>query len=468
MNNDQLDFEDFDQIDPVLESALQSIRDEPVPDFPDPTMALPASIANTAKEQSSEAGSSLKRGHGFFRWLSVGGVAAVVVVIAFFVWPDSRQSAFARMQAALQDVRSVSYSVMDYHANGNVWETKAWIVEPDLSRSEQRKVGEGLVSNGLQISDYSQNLRLHIDNKTKTATLFETSSNEEMVARRNRVTERFRNVSEHATKDLGVTIFDGKPAHAFLMTLGSGGRQFKVIVDDESTLPVQMEFEDAETGFREVFTNFVFDQEMDMSLFALEAPEGFAVKRIELADPPANTDLLVVSPKTGIGPVVFGANAEAVIDFLGEPSNERVYAPATLPGSKQKPQGFEYLQYNSLGLVIGVNSEYGMTVIRCYSRSRNGATFHDFGGKTTEGICIGSTVEQVKAAYGDPELINQSVLGVPKANQSTLNYLRLGWTFSIFEGEVVGFEVSESRPDEIEIIVNEDGSWTEQVRGLEN
>jgi outer membrane lipoprotein-sorting protein len=454
MRNDQFDFENCDQTDSKLETVLQSIREERVPDSPEPTMDLRASIEKVSSEKSSGVGTILTPRGKRSRWFSVLGIAAAFVVMVFLVWPDSRQSAFARMQAALKDVRTVSYTVLDYHADGNTWETKAWIVEPDFVRSEQLKVGEGLVSNGVQISDGSRNLRLHIDNKTKTATFFEINPSEEMAARRNQFTERLRSVSEHATKDLGATTFDGKPAHAFLMTFGTGGRQFRVTVDNESTLPVQMEFLDVKTGFREVFTNFVFDHDIDMNLFALEAPEGFAVKRIALTDPPTNTDLLVVSPKTGVGPVAFGENADAVIDFLGEPSSNRVFAPTAPPGSKQKPQGFEYLQYNSMGLEIGVNSEYGMTLIRCLSQATTGPTVHNFAGRTTEGICIGSTVNQVKEAYGEPELVSKE----------SHSYLRLGWTFSIREGKVIGIEVNEPIPDEIEIIVNEDGSVRQQVR----
>jgi outer membrane lipoprotein-sorting protein len=453
MSNDQLDFESFDRTDPQLEKVLQGIRDEPVPDFPDPSLVMPASSEKAAAEVSPGVDGTRHR-RRLQRWLSIAGVAVAFFVMAFLVWPDSKQSAFAQMQAALQEVRSVSYSVLDYHANGNAWETKVWILEPGFSRSEQSKVGEGLVADGCQISDYSQNLRLHIDNKAKTATFYEVSPSEEMEMRRNRIIQKFRNVSENAIEDLGATTFEGKPAHAFLMSLGAGGRQFKVTVDVESNLPVQMDFEDAETGFREVFTNFVFDQKMDRSLFALEAPEGYAVKRIAMAEPPANSDLLVVSPKTGIGPVGFGAAADEIVDFLGEPSNRRAYKPVALPGSKQAPQGFEYLQYNSMGLEIGVNSEHGMTMIRCLSQLRSGPSVHDFGGRTAEGICLGSTIEEVVEVYGDPEL----------NGQETLNYIRLGWTFSIMEGKVVSFEISEPTPEEIEIIVNDDGSFTQQIR----
>ena len=60
----------------------------------------------------------------------------------------------------------------------------------------------------------------------------------------------------------------------------------------------------------------------------------------------------------------------------------------------------------------------------------------------------------VIAAYGKPE----------RETEETVHYIRLGWLFWVLEGEVVGFEVQEPTPDQIEIIVNEDGSYTTTVK----
>ena len=107
-----------------------------------------------------------------------------------------------------------------------------------------------------------------------------------------------------------------------------------------------------------------------------------------------------------------------------------------------------------MGLEIGVNSEYGMTTIRCQSQKQNGSSIHDFGGRTEDGINIGSTVLEVIGTYGKPE----------RTTEECLHYIRLGWSFSILEDEVVGIEVSEPTPDELEIIVNDDGSYKIQVK----
>lgn len=61
---------------------------------------------------------------------------------------------------------------------------------------------------------------------------------------------------------------------------------------------------------------------------------------------------------------------------------------------------------------------------------------------------------EVIAAYGKPE----------GESDEYLHYIRLGWSFSVLEGEVVGFEVNEPTPDEIEIIVIDDGSYKMQVK----
>ncbi|QEG24995.1 hypothetical protein [Mariniblastus fucicola] len=448
--------DDLDRSDDLLKQTLKGIRQEEVPDFPDPPLGpLPStslhadgkSVPWSAVRQASAAKSS--------GWLSRSRLfviaAAAVVLAALLLWPQSSQSAFAKVQAALEEVRSVSYSVFDYHANGDAWETNVSIVESGLTRSEQIKVGEGTVANGLQISNWNENLRMIVDHKSRKATFYEVSPDEESVARRNRWIEKFRNIPERATQDLGPTTFDGKPVHSFEVLMGE--REFKVYVDVETNLPVRMEYMQEETGFREVFSNFVFDGGMDMSQFALEAPEGYTVEHVALEPPPADADLLVVSPTIGIGPVPFGADADSVIEFLGEPAQRRKYAPFSLPGSDQPRQGFEYLKYNSLGLEIGINSEHGITTIRCFSQRRTGPSVHDFAGQTPEGIRIGSTLPEVIAAYGEPDLMNDRV-----------TYLREGWTFSISDDKVEGIEVSEPIHEDIEIIVNDDGSSTQRVR----
>jgi len=118
MSNDHdfNDREDSDRItDPILSAVLQDIRSEPVPEFPASTLMS----ISAAPDVEDSASAKVRNEIWGFRWISVAGAAAVLFFIAFLVWPDSSQSAFARMQAALQDVRSVSYSVFDYHANGD-------------------------------------------------------------------------------------------------------------------------------------------------------------------------------------------------------------------------------------------------------------------------------------------------------------------------------------------------------------
>ena len=455
MNDKSLKLSKSGDSDELLEQTLKGIRDEPIPEFPDPPLSLSQAKSDqpTVAITAHSIDSKVKWWSGRMRYLAISATAIAVFFATLLMWPQSNQSAFARMQEALQEVSSVSYSVFDYHGNGDTWETKACILEPGFTRSEQIKIGEEIVSLGIQISDNSRNLRLHIDPTSRKATFYEVSPSEEMAARRNQFIEKLRNVQEHSTQDLGPTSFNDKPARAFMLTLGMGGREFKVYVDSESNLPVHMEYEGA-LGFREVFTNFVFDEEMDVEQFALKAPEGYEVEHVAMLDAAENAELLVVSPKTGIGPVAFGSYAESIVEFLGKPSQRQIYAPATLPGSDQPGQGFEYLIYNSLGLEIGVNSEYGVTTIRCQSQKRNGPTVRDFAGQTTEGIRIGSTVAEVIAAYGKPE----------RETEETVHYIRLGWLFWVLEGKVVGFEVQEPTHDQIEIIVNEDGSYTERTR----
>lgn len=441
-----------DPADKLLDQVIQSVRDESVPEFPESHLLDGYEGVNDVetRDDSLSVRRKAKFSSNRMRYVGLTAAAAIAFVATFLFWPQDNRTALARMQAALQKVQSISYSVMDYHANGNKWETKVSIVEPDLTRSEQFKIGEGKVSNGLHIYDWSKKVRLHITEATKKATFYELAPHEALVFRRNQFVEKLRNVSDHATKELGPVIFDEQPCHAFMVMLGD--REFKVTVDDDTFLPVHMEYEQPADGFREVFQDFVFDGEVDLSLFALKAPKGYETVRITLDEPPKDAELMVVSPTLGLGGLPFGSTVESVIELLGEPS------------SRKDSLGFVSLHYNSRGLVVGFGATFNepggqpqsdveMTSIRCLGQLRSGSSIHDFAGRTAEGIEIGSSMEELVDAYGDPESIDDDVV----------MYLRRGFRFYLREDKVCGFEISKPVPDEIEIIVNDDGSHT--IRG---
>ena len=131
------------------------------------------------------------------------------------------------------------------------------------------------------------------------------------------------------------------------------------------------------------------------------------------------------------------------------------------PSSRKDSQRTTSLTYNSHGLIVRFGepggqpvSDVGMTSIGCLCQLRSGNWIRDFAGRTAEGIEIGSSFEELVDAYGDPEIIDGE----------DVMYIRRGITFYLLEDRVCGFEISESVPDEIEIIVNDDGSYTERVR----
>ena len=434
-----------DPADKLVDWVIQSVRDESVPEFPESQLLDSYDIE--PRDDSLSVNHEPKFRTSRLRYVGLIAAAAIAFVSAFLFWPQDDQSAIARMQAALQDVESISYTIMSHRANGKEWETKVAIVEPDLWRSERVAIGGGRVTNGLQISNWVKNVRLHIDRSTKKATFLETEPHEALEFRRNQFIEKLRNVPDHATQELGPVIFDDRPCLAFMLTLRD--REFKVIVDDETFLPVRMEYQQQADGFCEVFQDFVFDGEVDRSLFELKAPEGYEVVRIALEEPPEDAELLVVSPTLGLGGLPFGCDVKSVIEFLGEPS------------SRKDSQRTTSLTYNSHGLIVRFGepggqpvSDVGMTSIGCLCQLRSGNWIRDFAGRTAEGIEIGSSFEELVDAYGDPEIIDGE----------DVMYIRRGITFYLLEDRVCGFEISESVPDEIEIIVNDDGSYTERVR----
>ena len=109
---------------------------------------------------------------------------------------------------------------------------------------------------------------------------------------------------------------------------------------------------------------------------------------------------LDIKPKQGVGAIRFGSSVAQVRDVLGEPT-------------KEKPMGASAREmvYADFGLVLLVHNKLGVGDIQCCSNNFRysaiyGVTMKTFPGKTKEGIGIGSTREELIAAYGEPTSSN--------------------------------------------------------------
>ena len=144
---------------------------------------------------------------------------------------------------------------------------------------------------------------------------------------------------------------------------------------------------------------------------------------------------LAIEPLVGVGPIKFGMSSGEVIKLLGEPNGVM-----TEPEDTSEVVGLDYIPAKGICLIIRDDS---VVIIDCYS-SNNPTPFESitsFSGTTEEGIGMGSTRDEVYAAFGEPE---ETYLVSTDTQETThmLCYDKLMMEMAIWQGEVITISIS--------------------------
>jgi len=129
-----------------------------------------------------------------------------------------------------------------------------------------------------------------------------------------------------------------------------------------------------------------------------------------------------IAPLVGVGSITFGMTKEQVIEQLGEPD-------------KIEGGGIALFYPRSHGLSLVLEYEGGVKEIDCWSDQHPmkppdmGIT--TYAGKTAEGIAIGSSRDEIIAAYGQAESTTS------KGPLETLTYDKLKASFELLQGKLV-------------------------------
>ena len=174
-----------------------------------------------------------------------------------------------------------------------------------------------------------------------------------------------------------------------------------------------------------------------------ETPEtsGTPVQPDPAPVPPGTVDdEMQVVPLVGVGPVKFGMSRGQVLEVLGQP--ERMVG------------GVAIYYLTSRGVRVSVDPRRGVRVIECWS-AQHPKPFPGmvtFSGKTDKGIGMGASREEIVAAYGEPERVDEEIVVVgPEGRVSSerllenLRYSQLGMTFVLTEGHLVKLKVGGPR-----------------------
>jgi len=349
-----------------------------------------------------------------------GTIAAAILVLVIaslavptLFWPSSA-TLFAQVREQLDSVHTFTFDVK-LEVEGQPTVTLRQMMRNDVQMRQEHSDGKYVVS------EHTEDTwtRMDVDPAEKTA----------------RITHRFprdlpfditlnwfRDLPESAgASPVDARTIEGRSCPGFLINLDmdkAGTQQMRLWIDPETRLPIYSVVvaerkrpgggapKDPGDSNRATATcsNFKYDVELDDSLFSLTPPEGYAVttrgtpQKRRSAQWPAEKLLLTVGE--GIGPAKFGMSKEQVVKLLGEP--EEKGEAKQLVGRTGATWKAESWYYNSQGLRIGFSSlpePGGLSSITCRPgnfRSRG------FQGKTSEGIGLGSSPEDVRRAYGYP------------------------------------------------------------------
>jgi hypothetical protein len=464
----EINFTDPDQL---LERIVTAIAEEPMPEFRDPFENGPQfSVPQSAVRQETRPILRRSRDREYRPWtqwtivgVATATLAALVVLLSPHGPTGSPGAAFAQVQQAISNTKSMRCRTLDYHGNR----------DPYIS-SGVSLLGVGSYSEGPQgwvsIRNYKKLRSMWIDHQKRKAHIQQLYPDGEVGAS---YFENLRDLPASGAKALGTAQYEGKPVLKFAL---QNDGEFIVLVDAQTHLPIRMELKldkglpGGET-FREVTSDFVFDAPVDESLFDIKVPPGYSFTRCE--EPPGrkpiDTRKWIVSPQQGLGPVPMHATTEQILATLGAPDQiEETYrGPEALsspgvPAHKGQPEVvFEKLRYPSRGFEISVSSKKGMMVFNCFGRLWGFDSCRDFHGETDRQIRLGATVDDVLAAYGKPDVRS-------RLREEVLHYFHKGWSFTFRNGKLAYFSVAEPRSEKIEFIDHGDGSWLERVKPSQN
>ena len=138
-------------------------------------------------------------------------------------------------------------------------------------------------------------------------------------------------------------------------------------------------------------------------------------QRGEVASEPVNPPMLI-EPRVAVGKIRAGMTTREVVQQLGEPNRRTANA----------------IEYTSQGFAVMPNHEGVVQVVMCGDVTGiNGPLVKAFTGRTSEGIGLKSTREDLTKAYGQPSSSEKFRDGT-----ESLSYDSLGITFTLEGGKV--------------------------------
>ena len=398
-----------------------------------------------AGRRTEEEPVTLYRGHRNLRWVAAGlSTVATILLSVFWILGDSGNVAFAQVQAALREIKTVVIE----HQYPDAPSLDHQVLVSSGHDLFRREIGDAVV-----VIQSREGRRLTLNTKLQMAQVTagagfglegEDQSPQELLF-------SLQDVQTNAVKSLGKKDFDGRELAGFELPSGYQARRY-IWVDPESGMPVREEItpvnQDRPTDNRVVPTRrlrkcvvrYQFNVDLSDNLFSFDLPEGyklvdndeFQMPGFELPSRPANfhsSDYVIV-PSEGVGMVRFGMTKSEVIAVWGEPDSAELFGGFTeeqqkamdelhrksneenwnrfrinremdriVSSVKSFVRAGEALMYRSLGMMVMIRDDTGVQAFTCSHRT---GIYQPFGGATDQRISMNSTLADVKRVYGQP------------------------------------------------------------------
>ncbi len=227
---------------------------------------------------------------------------------------------------------------------------------------------------------------------------------------------------------------DGRLLHCYVHTTEHG--QYKWLIDAVTFLPVEERrvgtaYRDGkEVGKKETITRYQWNVPIETALMVPQYPADAIVRVVD-----GSTEAIphAIDPGKGVGPIRIGMARQEVEAIWGAPNED-------------EKGGYAWYYDHGVRLSYSLGSE--VLSIGCISWTSS--PYKAFSGTTTEGIGIGSTVDEVIAAFGEPG--DKEVARAPDApprspSNVTLIYPELGLRLNYRQAQNQHQEGSQSIKD---------------------
>jgi outer membrane lipoprotein-sorting protein len=233
--------------------------------------------------------------------VSAGAVLVLAIAtVALWIHASGTQYAFADFVKPILEAKSAKFKVVFERHGKQVATGNCMVLAPNRDRMELQEPGRPVE---ITIADHSKGVSVRLDSVRKVAVVNQVAGLPRERASMN-LLEAMRSLVLDAEKpdvrreSLGEKEVDGRRAVGWRLSgpgLQEPGLTATIWGDPQTGLPIRLESYYALHGQKSTCSDFVFNVDLDASLFSLEPPAGYTVQTVQVdASQPTEKDLIAL------------------------------------------------------------------------------------------------------------------------------------------------------------------------------